>query len=149
MLSLFLPHLIARGPAPASIVLVSSGLAIVHIPRCANYCATKAALHSLAWTLRSQLSSAPETRHVRVIEVVPPAVQTELHSQQEDLVHAGQTAFALPLEPYADETWAALQGDQDEILATVAKQRFGHVEDEKRKVFVTTMDFMKKMGIPA
>lgn len=58
----FLPHLTSLGassssPPPASIIFVSSGLALIPIPRCPNYCASKAAMHSLAWTMRSQLSA--------------------------------------------------------------------------------------------
>ena len=57
----FLPHLTSLGPDnPAAIVLVTSGLAVVPMPRCPNYCASKAALHSLAWSLRAQLS-APDS----------------------------------------------------------------------------------------
>ncbi|KAH8589020.1 hypothetical protein B0O99DRAFT_664752 [Bisporella sp. PMI_857] len=100
----FLPHLISLGPKdPAGIVLVSSGLALVPFPRFPNYCATKAALHSFSWTLRGQLSSpaSPTTNHIRVIEILPPAVQTELAGE-------GAHAFGEPLDQYADETWATL-----------------------------------------
>jgi short-subunit dehydrogenase involved in D-alanine esterification of teichoic acids len=136
----FLPHLTSLGPAtPASIVLVSSGLAIIPLPRCANYCASKAAIHSLAWGLRAQLASpqSPETHHIKVVEIIPPAVQTELHTLQPDLVASGQHKFGLPLEPYADETWGALKGEEekDEILAAVHEEMVGHVEDAKKEGF--------------
>ncbi|KXH43041.1 short chain dehydrogenase [Colletotrichum simmondsii] len=137
----FLPHLqslnnsISTTQTTASIILVSSGLALVPIPRCPNYCATKSALHSLAWTLRAQLQSSPSSAHVRVIEVIPPAVQTELHSQQPDLVAAGQANFGMPLDEFTDETWAALEkGEEDEIIVGPAKN-FAHVETDKKKIF--------------
>lgn len=50
---------------------------MVPIPTVPNYCATKAALHSFILTLRIQL----EETGVKVIEVYPPAVQTELHGE--------------------------------------------------------------------
>lgn len=165
----FLPHLIALGPSqPASIVLVSSGLAIVPIPRCANYCASKAAVHSLAWTLRSQLSgpASPHTNHIRVIEIVPPAVQTELHAQQPDVVAAGQSKIGVPLDMWADETWTAMRasdgdgGDgraiaggekggekdewEDELMVSMARERFGKIEEEKRKGFKFFEDLVRK-----
>jgi len=149
MLTLFLPHLISLAPSrPASIVLVSSGLALVPIPRCGNYCATKAALHSLAWTLRTQLAGV---KNLRVIEIIPPAVQTELHSQQADLVAAGQANIGVPLVEYADETWAALAGDevQDEIMFSQARDRWGHIETEKKKGYEAMLAMMKKMGVSA
>ncbi|KAJ3938336.1 uncharacterized protein N0V96_011581 [Colletotrichum fioriniae] len=135
----FLPHLqslnTSTSQTTASIVLVSSGLALVPIPRCPNYCATKSALHSLAWSLRAQLQSSPSSAHIRVVEVVPPAVQTELHSQQPDLVTAGQANFGMPLDEFTDETWAALEkGEEDEIIVGPAKN-FAHVETDRKKMF--------------
>ncbi|EXK27479.1 hypothetical protein FOMG_16027 [Fusarium oxysporum f. sp. melonis 26406] len=145
-ISLFLPHFISLGkalpnPTPASIVLVSSGLAIVPVARCANYCATKSALRSLAWTLRSQLSapSSPKTQHIRVIEIIPPAVQTELHAQQSDLVKAGQKAIGLPLDEFADETWSHLTAKQgtlhDEITVDMMRERWEGIERPRREAF--------------
>jgi short-subunit dehydrogenase involved in D-alanine esterification of teichoic acids len=70
----FLPHLTSLGGSPASIVFVSSGLALIPIPRCPNYCASKAAMHSLAWTLRSQLSAptSPATHRMSHLMNPPP-----------------------------------------------------------------------------
>ncbi|KXH65667.1 short chain dehydrogenase [Colletotrichum salicis] len=140
----FLPHLQSLNssttttkttPTTASIILISSGLALVPIPRCPNYCATKSALHSLAWSLRAQLQSSQTSSHIRVVEVVPPAVQTELHSQQPDLVAAGQANFGMPLDEFTDETWAALEkGEEDEIIVGPARN-FAHVETDRKKMF--------------
>ncbi|KAI8211651.1 putative oxidoreductase DltE [Colletotrichum sp. SAR 10_76] len=131
----FLPHLQSVAPTQKHVVLVSSGLALVPIPRCPNYCATKSALHSLAWTLRTQLAAHDASSHVRVIEVVPPAVQTELHSVQPDLVAAGQANFGMPLEEFTEETWTALEeGKEDEIIVGPAKN-FAHVETDRKKMF--------------
>lgn len=129
--TLFLPHLTALG-RDAAVVFVTSGLALVPISRCPNYCASKAALHSLVWTLRSQLQSSPVTReHVRVIEIIPPAVQTELHTRQ------GMSAVGMPLAQFIDETWAGLTADEplDEVLPQMLKDQSGHVEDAKREVY--------------
>lgn len=143
----FLPHLTSVS-GPASVYLVSSGLSIVPIARCPNYCASKAALHSFAWTLRDQLSSKQETKHIRVVEIVPPAVQTELHSRQPDLVAAGAAHFGVPLEAYADETWSLMRSDEalDEIIIEQMKGMFGSVEDQKRKVFHDMNLRMKRNG---
>lgn len=144
----FLPHLTSV-PGPASIYLVSSGLSLVPLPRCPNYCASKAALHSLAWTLRDQLSSKEETKHIRVVEIVPPAVQTELHSQQADLVAAGAAHFGVPLDAYANEVWGLMRSDEDldEILIAQMKEMgFASVEDKKREVFRDMKLRMKRNG---
>ena len=153
----FLPHLRdvhhdgpSQSPAATAIVFVTSGLAVVPFPRCANYCATKAALHSLAWTLRTQLSGphSPATHHIRVIEIMPPAVQTELHPQQADLVAAGQTKVGLPLEEYIEETWADLiaESGEDEIVHSSLRQRIGGFEGQRREAYDGFVAVMRKTG---
>lgn len=147
----FLPHLISLNPRPAGVVLVTSGLSVIPLPRCANYCATKAALHSLAWSLRAQLAgpASSATHHVRVIELVPPAVQTELHTQQQDLVALGQDKIGLPLEDYIAETWADLvaDDDRDEIVHSVHRDRLAASEELRRRAFEGYVDVMRKQGI--
>lgn len=82
----------------ATIVNVSSGLAFVPLARAATYSATKAALHSYTLALRQRLQGA-----VEVIEVIPPAVQTELtpgQSKREDY---------LPLDQFIAETMSQFE----------------------------------------
>jgi uncharacterized oxidoreductase len=62
-----------RGRPDAAIVNVTSGLAFVPLCHTPTYNATKAALHSYTVSLREQLKG-----RVEVIEIAPPAVQTEL-----------------------------------------------------------------------
>ena len=57
-----------------TVINVSSGLAFVPLPSAPIYCATKAATHSYTQSLRFQL----EDSGVEVIELMPPAVRTEL-----------------------------------------------------------------------
>src|SRR5215468_7679248 len=57
-----------------TIINVSSGLAFVPLAAAPIYCATKAAMHAYTITLRQQL----EDHGVEVIELMPPAVKTEL-----------------------------------------------------------------------
>ncbi|GAB1315239.1 Short-chain dehydrogenase/oxidoreductase [Madurella fahalii] len=149
-LSHFLPHLIALGPKPAAIILVTSGLAVHPMPRCANYSASKAALHSLAWSLRCQLSGpdSPATHHVRVIELMPPAVQTELHPQQEDLARLGQDKLGIPLDQYADETWAdLLRGDADEVVHSVHREKLLRAEAERKELWDGFVSALRAQGI--
>jgi uncharacterized oxidoreductase len=67
-----LPHL--RKTGDAAIVTVSSGLAFVPLALTPAYCATKAAIHSWSLSLRLKL----EKQGIEVIEIAPPAVQTDL-----------------------------------------------------------------------
>jgi uncharacterized oxidoreductase len=108
---LFLPHLLSR--PEAAILNVSSGLAFTPIARIATYCATKAALHSFTLSLRAALTGT----RVSVVEIIPPAVNTELGG-------AGVHANAEPLDPYADDVMKRLIAGELE---------FGYKSSEERR----------------
>ena len=71
MTRLALP-LLASSPE-AGVVFMSSAVALAAVPGLAVYAATKAALHSLARSLRGELKD----NHIRVFEVLPPVVDTD------------------------------------------------------------------------
>ncbi|KAI1747279.1 short chain dehydrogenase [Xylaria castorea] len=135
LLAAFLPHLQARAPAASAVLAVSSGLALVPLPRCANYCGTKAALHALVWSLRAQLGADEGSRHIKVVEIVPPAVQTELHELQPDMVAAGQANIGITIDEFIRDCWAGLEAGDEEILVGPLKANFANLEDGKRAVF--------------
>src|SRR5437764_3130620 len=60
-----------------TVINVSSALAFVPLPAAPIYCATKAAIHSYTQSLRFQL----EETGVQVIELMPPAVKTDLTAE--------------------------------------------------------------------
>ena len=115
-----LPHLQAQ--REAAIVNVSSGLAFVPLPAAPTYSASKAALHSYTVSLRARLAGK-----VKVIEVVPPAVRTELTPGQ-----SAQNEH-MPLDEFIDETMALLlrQPTPDEVLVERVKF-FRNAEAEGR-----------------
>ena len=65
--------LMLRASDDGAVVMLSSALALVSSPQMAVYAATKAAVHSLARSLRAELSGA-----VKVFDVLPPWVQSDL-----------------------------------------------------------------------
>jgi uncharacterized oxidoreductase len=73
--ALFLPFLMEHDNP--CIINVSSALGFVPMARMPVYCATKAALHSFTLSLRHQLAKSG----MQVIEVLPPAVDTELNPE--------------------------------------------------------------------
>ena len=70
---LFIPFL--TGKKEAAIINVSSGLGFVPAARMPIYSATKAGIHAFSMALREQLLKIG----IKVFEVVPPAVDTELN----------------------------------------------------------------------
>ena len=91
----------------ATIAYVTSGLAFTPLASTAFYSATKAGIHSYAMSQRYKLRDTG----VRILEIVPPYVQTELNG-----AHQATDPAAMPLQQYIDETIQLLATDQDEIL---------------------------------
>jgi len=91
------------------IVYNTSVLAYVPSAVTAVYFATKAALHSYVLSQRFSLRDSG----VRVLEVAPPWVRTELINSQE-------TEQAMPLDQFISATLDALGTDAEEILVEPA-----------------------------
>jgi uncharacterized oxidoreductase len=110
----FLPQL-KRQPS-ATIINVSSGLAFVPLARFPVYCATKAFVHSFTMSLRRQLQSTS----VRVVELAPPWVKTEL-----DAAHSAPPARAgmgpMPLDEFIAAAMQELATDAEELAVAGAK----------------------------
>lgn len=107
-----LPHLLAQGRA--TIMTVSSGLAFVPLTRTPTYSATKAAIHSWSQSLRTQLRDTG----VEVLELAPPAVQTDLMPG-----HAADPT-AMPLTEFIDEVMGILAQDPAPPLIGVKRLDF-------------------------
>src|SRR5580698_794885 len=112
----FLPHLLSQ--PSARIVNVTSGLAYVPYAVMPVYCATTAALRSFTLSLRHQLKTTP----VRVIELSPPAVSTELH----DYMGTKGREIGIPLEEFVREAMEALNSGVEEIHVGNAKNLFAN-----------------------
>lgn len=102
-----------KGQPHATIINVSSGLAFVPRADAAIYSATKAAVHSYTISLRERLKG-----QVEVIELAPPAVQTDLTPGQ------STREGYMPLGEYIDEVMVLFrqQPTPEEIL--VERVRF-------------------------
>ncbi len=104
--SLFAEHF--KRSVEAAIVNVSSGLAFVPIAFMPVYCATKAAIHSISMSLRHQLKNTP----VKVFEIIPPSVDTELgHQRRADKT---QSHGGMPTENFIDAAIDAIETDEFE-----------------------------------
>lgn len=108
MTSALIEHLKTR--PDAVVAYTSSVLAFVPLAPTAVYSATKAALHSYILSQRFLLQKSG----VRVLEIAPPWVRT-------DLMNSREAELAMPLDQFIDETIQVLATDVDEILVEAAK----------------------------
>jgi uncharacterized oxidoreductase len=108
MTSALIEHL--KTKKNAVVAYTSSVLAFVPMAITGIYSATKAALHSYVLSQRFMLRNTG----VRVLEIAPPWVRTELMNSQE-------AEQAMPLDQFIAETIKARGTDSDEILVDAAK----------------------------
>lgn len=99
----------------AAIVNISSGLAFIPIAIMPVYCATKAAMHSFSISLRHQLKDTP----VKVFEVIPPTVDTELDKGTRDL--RNMTYRGIPPSDVATAMMKSLAKDEYECAVGQAQ----------------------------
>jgi uncharacterized oxidoreductase len=108
MTSALVEHL--KKQKASAIINVSSVLGFVPLAIAAVYSSTKAALHSYSQSLRYKLAGTS----VRVLELAPPWVQT-------DLLNSRNEPRAMPLAEFIDETIKVLGSDAAEVLVERAK----------------------------
>ena len=78
------------------------------------YCASKAAFHSLTLTIRHQFKNTS----VKVIEVAPPAVETELGS--DNRTDKSQSHYGITVSEFIAETMEALKNDLGNLMVESA-----------------------------
>ncbi|KAN0113069.1 NAD(P)-binding protein [Hyaloscypha variabilis] len=125
----FLPFLQSQS-SPTSLIFTTSGLALTPIVRCGNYCASKAAMHHLILVLREQLKES----NVKVVEILPPAVQTELHDAKHQLDMKDGGKIGMPLEEFMAECWEGLVEGKEDVPVGMVRWQWGW-EEERRKRF--------------
>jgi short-subunit dehydrogenase involved in D-alanine esterification of teichoic acids len=128
LIAAFIEHLQAR--PDATIITVSSGLAFTPLGATPSYNTSKAAVHMLTESIRLQLADTS----VRVIELVPPSVRTDLVPGQRD------NEVAMPLDEFTAEVMDLLktQPDAREIQVERVKfLRYGEARGDYDQVVAT------------
>ena len=108
----------------AAIVNISSGLGFTPMAEVPVYCATKAALHSWSLSLRYQLRETS----VRVFEIVPPMVATDLGGRRRD---PEENHRAMSAETLAQASVKALENDDYEVAVGAA----AGLRDQRERLF--------------
>jgi uncharacterized oxidoreductase len=104
--TLFIPNLMKQ--KESAIINISSGLGFIPLAIMPIYCSTKSALHSLSLSLRYQLRDTS----VKVFEIIPPMVDTELDNDEREM--RGQTERGIQPSTVALETLKAIEEDKYE-----------------------------------
>jgi uncharacterized oxidoreductase len=121
----FAPLLMKK--SESAIINISSGLGFVPIAAMPVYCATKAGIHAFTVSLRHQLKKTT----VKVFEIVPPAVQTEL-GKGTAVGSENEYPGILPSE-VATATLKAIENDEFQMV----------IGDAKRLAYESCKDFNK------
>ncbi|WP_439883302.1 SDR family oxidoreductase [Pontibacter sp. MBLB2868] len=108
----------------AYIMNVTSGLAFVPGSFAAIYSATKAAMHSFTMSLRHQLRNTS----IKVVEIVPPAVNT-------DLGGVGLHTFGAPLDEFADAIMQGIANGEQEVGFGSSNQNRKASREEIDRIF--------------
>ncbi|KAH8662964.1 short-chain dehydrogenase/oxidoreductase [Tricladium varicosporioides] len=103
----FLPHLLGN-KFQTGIIFTGSHLAIVPAVSISAYSASKAALNSFILCLRDQLRNST----VKIIELSPPVVQTELHDYMGE--ETGRN-MGMPIEKFIDQAYDGLKTGNPEV----------------------------------
>jgi uncharacterized oxidoreductase len=112
LIAALIEHLQTR--PDATIMTVSSGLAFAPLKPTPSYNASKAAIHMLSESLRLQLADTS----VKVLELVPPSVATDLMPGQRD------SAFAMPLDDFIAEVMSLIESQPDAAEIQVENVKF-------------------------
>ncbi|PSN73448.1 short-chain dehydrogenase/ reductase-like protein [Corynespora cassiicola Philippines] len=116
-----------------SLIYTSSGLALIPLVSRLNYSATKAALHHFVLCLREQLTNGPG--NIKVIEIFPPAVQTELHDEKHQPDIKNGRSMGMPLDEFTEATWAKLVKGEEQIPVGFIEKAFEGFENRRQEGF--------------
>lgn len=121
---LHLVHLFLQLPSLTHILNVTSGLAFVPLTRVPVYSATKAFFHSFTLSLRALVKS----RGIEVIELIPPALNTDLGGK-------GLHDQAPPVGDFINAVFEQLRQGKTEITFGFSQGMANATPDELRAAF--------------
>jgi uncharacterized oxidoreductase len=109
---LHLTSLFLKLQSPDAVMNVTSGLAFVPLSKVPVYCATKAFLRSFTLSLRHQLKST----NTEVIEIIPPALNTDLGAKGLHDAHP-------PVSDFVESIFKQLKDGKNELTFATSAAR--------------------------
>ncbi len=121
---LHLTSLFINLPALDTILNVSSGLSFVPLIKTPVYSATKAFVHSFTLSLRELL----KTKNIEVIELIPPALNTDLGGK-------GLHDFAPPVSDFVDSIFEQIKQGKKELSFGFSEAMLTAGPEDLKKAF--------------
>lgn len=121
---LHLTNLFLKLETLQTIINVTSGLSFIPLTKTPVYSATKAFFHSFTLSLRHTLSA----KNIEVIEVVPPAINTDLGGK-------GLHDFAPPVSEFIASVFQQLKDGKNEITFGQSEAMAKAAPDQFQKIF--------------
>ncbi len=117
-------HLFVQLSSLQTIMNVTSGLAFVPLTKVPVYCATKAFFHSFTISLRHLLAS----KNIDVIEIIPPALNTDLGGK-------GIHDFAPPVTDFVDTIFQKLEAGEKTLTDNASANLVNAGPELQQKIF--------------
>ncbi|HEX4222979.1 MAG TPA: SDR family NAD(P)-dependent oxidoreductase [Pseudonocardiaceae bacterium] len=137
LIAAFIDHLLLQ--PDSTIITVSSGLAHTPLAITPTYNGSKAFIHLFSETMRLQYVGTP----VKIVELVPPAVRTEL------ITGGSVNPHFMPLEEFADETVHLLETQPDATEILVDRVNFLRFAEVENRYDATVAALNPSIGSPA
>jgi short-subunit dehydrogenase involved in D-alanine esterification of teichoic acids len=122
---------------PTSIIFTGTNIAIIPAATLPAYCGSKAALNVFTLCLRENLGNTK----IKIIEISPPPVQTELH----DYMGENGRSFGMPVDQFTDAAHRGLLEGKDQIVigAVGPAETFNEIVDKRRDAFENFAKLMR------
>ncbi|PKS08178.1 hypothetical protein jhhlp_005454 [Lomentospora prolificans] len=125
----FLPHLLEK-PFQTALAFTGSNIALVPAVLVPAYSASKAALNAYVYCLRRQ----NQGKSTKIIEIWPPAVQTEIHDYMGEDVGR---ALGMPIGEFIEQAWSQLAEGSEHVMVggIPAEEPFKELANKRREAF--------------
>ncbi|CAF9927869.1 hypothetical protein IMSHALPRED_007318 [Imshaugia aleurites] len=97
-------------------------------------------MHAYILCLREQLRESA----VKVVELFPPAVQTELHDEKHQPNIKNGRQIGIPLEQFTNEAYKGLAAGKEEVVVGVGQDWYNKIEPARQEFFHGMVKMMRQ-----
>lgn len=142
--SAFVPHL-KKQDGETHILFTSATLALIPgLLRTGGYNASKGALHNFILGFREQIKQAGIP--IKVVEIFPPAVQTELHDEKHQPEVKDGHKIGMPLADFTEALYVKLAaGEEQPAVGPAGEAAFNGFEKDRQAAFHQMVTMVTEM----